>query len=85
MVGIVFFLSFDAINKPLTNFIMKKVLMSMAVVAFLAACGGGAAEEAPATDSLAVDSTTIVEETPVVDTNSIDTTAVVEGTTEAEA
>ena len=57
----------------------------MAVVAFLAACGGGAAEEAPATDSLAVDSTTIVEETPVVDTDSIDTTAVVEGTTEVEA
>lgn len=55
----------------------------MAVVAFLAACGGGAAKEAPATDSLAVDSTTIVEETPMVDTNSIDTTAVVEGTTEA--
>lgn len=56
----------------------------MAVVAFLAACGGGAAEEAPATDSLAVvDSTTMVEETPEVDTNSIDTTAVVEGTTEA--
>ena len=51
----------------------------MAVVAFLAACGGGAAEEAPATDSLAVDSP-MVEETPVVDTNSIDTTAVIEGT-----
>ncbi len=54
----------------------------MAVVAFLAACGGGAAEEAPATDSLAVD-TTIVQETPVVETDSSDTTAVVEGTTEA--
>lgn len=75
MVGIDFFLSFDAINKPLTILTMKKVLLSMAVVAFLAACGGGATEEAPATDSTAVDTTAVVEEAPVVDTTAVDTTA----------
>lgn len=50
----------------------------MAVVAFLAACGGGAAEEVPAVDSNAVDSSAIVvEEAPVVDTAAADTTAAV--------
>jgi len=47
----------------------------MAVVAFLAACGGGATEEAPAVDSTAVDTTAVVEEAPNVDTTAVDTTA----------
>ncbi|MDA0930298.1 MAG: hypothetical protein O3C32_02860 [Bacteroidetes bacterium] len=79
MVGIKIFLSFDPINKPLTILTMKKVLLSMAVVAFLAACGGGAAEEVPAVDSNAVDSSAIVvEEAPGVDTAAADTTAAAE-------
>lgn len=81
MVGIKIFLSFDPINKPLTNLTMKKVLLSMAVVAFLAACGGGAAEEVPAVDSNAVDSAAVVvEEVPAADSTSTDTTAAAEVT-----
>jgi len=58
---------------------MKKVLLSMAVVAFLAACGGGSNYEAPATDSTMVDTTTVVEEAaPMVDTTAVDTAAAAE-------
>lgn len=53
----------------------------MAVVAFLAACGGGAAEEVPAVDSNAVDSAAVVvEEVPAADSTSTDTTAAAEVT-----
>lgn len=59
---------------------MKKVLLSMAVVAFLAACGGGASADTSATDSTDVSAdTTVVEEAPAADTTAAtaDTTAAV--------